>query len=82
MRHNKTTWLGIAALGVLQYMGPRPLFVCTAYAEAPAASTEAANDLAPIDGGAVDAFAGRETADAGQAPACVLTPDLTPLNGT
>ncbi len=80
MRHNKTTWLGIAALGVLQYMGPRPLFVCTAYAEAPLASTAAADDLVPINGGTVDGLAGQE-ADWGQAPACVLTPGSMPLNG-
>ncbi len=72
MRHNKTTWLGIAALGVLQYMGPRPLFVRTAYAEAPAAVATAAHDLAPI---------GLEAADEGQAPACVLSPGVSPLNG-
>ncbi len=29
-----TGWIGLAALGALQYMGPRPLFVKTAYAGA------------------------------------------------
>lgn len=28
-------WIGLATLGVLQYMGPRPLFVKTAFAESP-----------------------------------------------
>ena len=32
----RTAWLGLAALGVLQYMGPRPLFVRTAWAGEPA----------------------------------------------
>jgi len=36
MRRNKRItmagWMGLAALGALQYMGPRPLFVKTAYA--------------------------------------------------
>ena len=34
MRSN-AAWLGIAAMGILQYMGPRPLFVRTAYADEP-----------------------------------------------
>ena len=34
--NTRTAWLGLAALGVLQYLGPRPLFVRTAYADAPA----------------------------------------------
>jgi hypothetical protein len=73
MRHNKTTWLGIAALGVLQYMGPRPLFVCTAYAEAPVAFAVAADDLAPL--------AGLESADDDQTPAGILSPGSMPPNG-
>jgi hypothetical protein len=54
-RNNKTIRLGIAALGVLQYMGPRPLFVRTAYAAAPAAAVEPA---APIAAEAAGAAAG------------------------
>jgi hypothetical protein len=71
MRHNKTTWLGIAALGVLQYMGPRPLFVRTAYAEAPVAFAVAADDIAPLGAVAADELAGLESADADQTPAFV-----------
>jgi hypothetical protein len=36
-----TGWFGLAALGALQYMGPRPLFVKTAYAEAPCVTVQA-----------------------------------------
>ena len=34
-------WIGLAALGAMQYMGPRPLFVKTAYA-APVETVEVA----------------------------------------
>ncbi len=40
-----TGWLGIAALGAMQYMGPRPLFVKTAYAAAEAPSLTATLDI-------------------------------------
>jgi hypothetical protein len=45
-------WLGLAALGALQYLGPRPAFVKTAYAEAPAATTPA-TVVTTVDGGAL-----------------------------
>ena len=52
MRRNKrmtmTGWLGIAALGAMQYMGPRPLFVKTAYA-APACDVVSVDASTPAD---------------------------------